>query len=203
MGFRIAHHLLLPYRKTRLAGYSRSRGAWLLIRLRHFRGNRIDGGDCLHAVGHVGFLSQIGDGRRRIRRERFARFRRSIGMPVFRRLRFRLGHLRSHDFERREHVVSGYDFQSVEQRRIEFILQRLLRGHVAYAQYDGRAIYRFRYDSFKPALVARRQRGILLEQTQRVRPYPRGLPGWTEKVIRHCDLLQVCVPVRTAADTLR
>ena len=45
MGFRIAHHLLLPYRKTRLAGYSRSRGAWLLIRLRHFRGNRIDGGD--------------------------------------------------------------------------------------------------------------------------------------------------------------
>ena len=27
--------------------------------------------------------------------------------------------------------------------------------------------------------------------------------GWTEKVIRHCDLLQVCVPVRTAADALR
>ncbi len=45
MGFRIAHHLLLPDRKTRLAGYSRSRGAWLLIRLRHFHGNRIDGGD--------------------------------------------------------------------------------------------------------------------------------------------------------------
>ena len=65
--------------------------------------------------------------------------------------------------------------QGFQQRLVQFVLQCLLRGRAGHAQHDGGTPHAFRKNIFQPAFVTYGKCGILVQQRQRVGPYPASL----------------------------
>ena len=137
-------------------------------------GLRVQQRPVLASLEGVGAFRRHDDRNRELALRGFLNMRRGGKMGVF--LDDRLGgFLLFHDLECGENILFGGLSQRLQQRLAQFVLQRLLRGRAGHAQHNGGTPHTFRKNIFQPAFVTYGKRGILVQQRQRVGPYPASL----------------------------